>query len=210
MDDRFSFCIAGWTFKKDIYESVKGYNAYAVSHAEGDTLSVPQTLTENIGLDWHQFDYYLKQHWNKKSDVFFFQDDLNIYQKLHWAAIYDTLKLMDTHHCWFHFPNTNYLIEEIMPRGRGFFCSIEFLNELLIPRKTMIPIMNDLTITGFLWDAMMDLKYFKTARDMFDYQSQVITDYPISDFMRFVKKTKLRKTDGHFTIVGVDSSVHMH
>lgn len=151
----YSVCIAGWTFKEDVYK-LAPEKSFAVCHREGDTCGVSKKIIPNVGMDWRKYDYYLKNIWDRKSNVFFFQDDLDIIEPSSlldelYEKIYDSVDYITqfTAVCkdLIIFTGHSEQIKALHPRGRAFYCSVEFLNYLLLPRKRKLDVYN-----GFWWD----------------------------------------------------------
>jgi hypothetical protein len=79
-------CIVGWYFYDSCYsimrEINKTHNVSIISHKfEFDklqSLGIPYVTIENIGLEFGAYDYYLKNIWDKESDVLFMHDDVEI------------------------------------------------------------------------------------------------------------------------------------
>lgn len=79
-------CVVGWYFYEDLYASLrevhKKHEIMIISHKDEketlDSLGVPYIITENIGLEFGAYDYYLKNCWDGKSDVLFMHDDAQI------------------------------------------------------------------------------------------------------------------------------------
>lgn len=80
-------CIAGWYLDSELYEKMRNVNgtAFVVSHNlcsvnnDKDEYSGILSVTiENIGLEFHCYNYYLQNIWDKKSDVLFMHDDIHI------------------------------------------------------------------------------------------------------------------------------------
>jgi hypothetical protein len=72
-------CIAGfYYFSECIVPLSKLQNTYIVGHRQGDSLNIPTIIVKNIGLEFNCYDYFVKNIWDKKSDVLFCHDDIII------------------------------------------------------------------------------------------------------------------------------------
>jgi len=73
-------CVTGWDFNESLYVSLAktSFNTISIMHKKGDTKGVPFQLIPNEGLEWGAYNYFLKNHWDKKSPVLFMQDDISI------------------------------------------------------------------------------------------------------------------------------------
>jgi hypothetical protein len=72
-------CVAGWYYLEEcLIPLSKLNNVYIVAHRLGDNLNIPCTIIENIGLEFHCYDYFVKNIWDKKNDVLFCHDDIKI------------------------------------------------------------------------------------------------------------------------------------
>jgi hypothetical protein len=72
-------CIAGWYYFKECLLPLSTYsNVFIVAHRSGNSLNIPCTIIENIGLEFHCYDYFIKNIWDKKNDVLFCHDDIEI------------------------------------------------------------------------------------------------------------------------------------
>jgi len=77
-------CVVGWHYEPSIYETLsavrKKYPVTVIAHRESSVPSdfgVPAIPRENTGLEFGAYDYYLRNVWDKSSDVFFLHDDSN-------------------------------------------------------------------------------------------------------------------------------------
>jgi len=80
-----TICILGWYYWKEFYDNVNNlknyFNIFIVAHRYNkilDNLNLRYKLIRNIGFEYHGYNYFLRNRWNKKSDVLFLQDDLII------------------------------------------------------------------------------------------------------------------------------------
>jgi hypothetical protein len=72
-------CIAGWYFFKECLEPLSHHKgAHVVAHRPGCCYNIPCTILDNIGLEFHCYDHFVKNIWDKKSDVMFCHDDIFI------------------------------------------------------------------------------------------------------------------------------------
>jgi glycosyltransferase involved in cell wall biosynthesis len=77
--NKMQIVVAGWYFWPEFLKSLsqqKEYGVQVVAHKLGDTFGMPLTVIDNIGLEFHCYDYYIKHIWNKKDDVLFMHDDV--------------------------------------------------------------------------------------------------------------------------------------
>jgi len=86
-----NICVLGWYYNPSFYKTLESihskYPVFVVAHKSSKSHSLPTKLISNIGLEWHGYDYYLKNIWDEKSDVFFTQDDTEV----HDAGIFDKI-----------------------------------------------------------------------------------------------------------------------
>jgi hypothetical protein len=72
-------CIAGWYYFEKFLKLLSNYsNVYIIAHKPGNSFNIPCIIVENIGLEFHCYDYFVKNIWDKKSDVLFCHDDIEI------------------------------------------------------------------------------------------------------------------------------------
>jgi hypothetical protein len=82
-NNNLSICVAGWYFPEDLYSllaAVKA-NVYVVAHKDNSLLMQFENraaVIENVGLEFHMYDYFLKNMWNTIDDIVFLQDDASI------------------------------------------------------------------------------------------------------------------------------------
>jgi hypothetical protein len=73
-------CIVGWYYNKDLLQLMEKVNethpVKVVAHRPGDCGGLPTTLIENIGLEFHCYDYFLKNLWDGESNILFMHDDI--------------------------------------------------------------------------------------------------------------------------------------
>ena len=80
-------CVVGWYFFPELYKFLYKYHkddVYIIAHRYNkilDDLKLNYTITENIGLEFGAYDYYIKNIWDKKSNVLFMHDDTKIVNK---------------------------------------------------------------------------------------------------------------------------------
>lgn len=75
-------CICGWYFRSECLQPFLNHDSFVVAHREGDSFGIPCTVIENVGLEFHCYDYFVKNIWDKKSDVLFCHDDLIVKDSL--------------------------------------------------------------------------------------------------------------------------------
>ncbi len=81
--NKIKICIVGWYYFKDIYTQLfkSKLSIHVVAHRYNkilDELKLDFTLIDNIGLEYGAYDWYIKNIWDEKSDVFFMHDDIKI------------------------------------------------------------------------------------------------------------------------------------
>jgi len=124
-------CIAGWYFYKECLLPLSLYpNVYLVAHRSGDSLKIPCTIIENVGLEFHCYDYFVKNIWDKKSDVLFCHDDIEIKD----ASFLEDIKKIDGNIIMVWRDENQY--KKNLAHGRMFKCSAQYLEN----------------IGGFWWD----------------------------------------------------------
>ncbi len=83
MSKKYKVCVAGWTFPKNLYKqlSISSLDIFIVAHKYNkvlDDLKLNYKIIKNIGRECHIYDWYIKNIWDKKSDVLFMHDDVRI------------------------------------------------------------------------------------------------------------------------------------
>ena len=77
-------CIVGWHFFSDFYKYLsKNYQkeTFIVAHKYNkilDELKLNYKVIKNVGLEFGAYDWYIKNIWDKKSNVLFMHDDTKI------------------------------------------------------------------------------------------------------------------------------------
>ncbi len=77
-------CIVGWHFFPDFYKYLsKNYQkeTFIVAHKYNkilDELKLNYKVIKNVGLEFGAYDWYIKNIWDKKSNVLFMHDDTKI------------------------------------------------------------------------------------------------------------------------------------
>jgi hypothetical protein len=81
-EDNKQVCVAGWYFFEDFYNKLSEckYDISIVAHKDNSILNKfsNHIVINNIGLEFHMYDYFIKNMWNGTSDVIFMQDDIFI------------------------------------------------------------------------------------------------------------------------------------
>jgi len=198
----FSICIAGWSFKKDIYKLCSPYNTYVVCHRPGNTYGLPSTVITNVGLEFHKYDFYLKNIWDGESGVFFFQDDMsfdgdpneiqNMYDLLTNKNHPKHMTRMDQ-----VFIHGNTERKFLVGNGRAFFCTKKVLTNLLKPRYFGDRSYDDKEYTGFWWDSNPDIKPGMTPE----------CDYNTQEFIRSINRMLDDNTRrAHILMIGLNEN----
>jgi len=83
MNSKNKICIVGWHYFKKLYKSLLPTRdcVHVISHRHNDILDRGKfnySKTDNIGLDFGAYDWYIKNVWDKESDVIFMHDDILI------------------------------------------------------------------------------------------------------------------------------------
>lgn len=81
-----NICIVGWYFYDDFYSVMrkvnKTHDVSIVSHKyefnKLQSYNIPYITIDNIGLEFGAYDFYIKNCWDKESDVLFMHDDIEI------------------------------------------------------------------------------------------------------------------------------------
>ena len=77
-------CVVGWHYFKELYKFLSVYyldDVHIVAHRYNkilDKYKLNYTVIENIGLEFHAYDWYIKNIWDKKSNILFMHDDIKI------------------------------------------------------------------------------------------------------------------------------------
>jgi len=83
MNADIKICIVGWYYFKEIYKqlSKSKFDIHVIAHRHNeilDNLNIKYSIKDNIGLEYGAYDWYIKNIWDGKSDVFFMHDDIEI------------------------------------------------------------------------------------------------------------------------------------
>lgn len=74
-------CVTGWYYPKWLYKQLKksSFDIHIVAHRHNrilDKLNFNYSVIKNIGIESHMYDWYIKNIWDKKSNVLFIHDDI--------------------------------------------------------------------------------------------------------------------------------------
>ena len=76
-------CMVGWYFNPDLIKLMEKvserHKVDVVAHRDGEHGSLDMLLVDNIGLEFHCYDTYIKRLWDGESDVLFLHDDLEVH-----------------------------------------------------------------------------------------------------------------------------------
>jgi hypothetical protein len=117
-------CIAGWYFCKEFLEFfTNDKDVYIVAHRPGVSLNIPCIVIENLGLEFNCYDYFVKNVWDKKSDVLFCHDDIKIKD----ITFIDDIKGVEgiIVMVW----HNEYQRKKNLSHGRMFKCSAQYLKD---------------------------------------------------------------------------------
>jgi len=81
MNKQPNICVVGWYFFESFYKELgkSNFKIHIVAHRNNEVLnSLNHTLTDNVGLEYGAYSYYVRNIWDEKSDVFFMHDDVNV------------------------------------------------------------------------------------------------------------------------------------
>ena len=149
-------CIAGWYYNEQLFKVLnevnKTFPVTVVSYFERvngtltrdtDTERIPEKIKRvvnptgipvisnpNGGLEWGNYDYYIKNLWDKKSNILFMHDDIIIYN----ASVFDIIKEKLSR--WeydqaFIFRDEAEEISNGRIHGRALYCSKRFIDFML-------------------------------------------------------------------------------
>lgn len=76
-------CVVGWHYFSNLYESLRksSFGVHIISHRYNkmlDDYSLSYSVTENVGLECGAYSYYIDNIWDRKSNIFFMHDDIEI------------------------------------------------------------------------------------------------------------------------------------
>ena len=80
-------CIVGWHYFPEVYKHFENNflsSSYIVAHCYNkllDNTKLEYSVIKNIGLEFGCYDYYIKNIWDKKSNVLFMHDDMKIFDR---------------------------------------------------------------------------------------------------------------------------------
>jgi hypothetical protein len=127
---KMEICICGWHYHQPFYEKITKakdkFNMTVVAHREGPQLGIRTIMRPNIGLDWGSYDFFLKNCWYGATDVLFIQDDTEIDDM-------EELNRISSIPCdqVFLFSDEEEAAYNSYGHGRAFFCSRDFLFEII-------------------------------------------------------------------------------
>ena len=125
-------CVVGWYFFPELYKFLYKYHrddVYIVAHRYNkilDDLNLNYTVTENVGLEFGAYDYYIKNIWDKKSNVLLMHDDIKIVKN---NIIKEILKEYEKDQYYFFGDKRNKKI--IGPHGRMIYMKLDILKLFL-------------------------------------------------------------------------------
>lgn len=147
-------CVAGWYYNEQLFKVLnevnKKHKVIVVSYygrvngeerRSTDKEYIPEKIMRvvaptgisvisnpNGGLEFGNYDYYIKNYWDKESSVLFMHDDIIIYNNKIFDIIEDRLKDYDQA---FIFRDTEEEVSQGRIHGRAFYCSKRFLQFML-------------------------------------------------------------------------------
>jgi hypothetical protein len=75
-------CVAGWYYNEELLKLLKRvnerHNVAIIAHRPGDSMGIPTILIENVGLEFHMYNYFLTEIWDGSSKVLFMHDDISL------------------------------------------------------------------------------------------------------------------------------------
>jgi len=151
-----NICVSGWYFDRELFEVFKqiknDFDITVVTYyqrANGtitrdyDSVPVPEMIDSYVkdsgvkhykipvaGLEFGGYDYYLKNIWDRESDVFFMHDDIKIYRPEIFKEMEKHLTENDYYQA-FIFRDEAEEISQGRIHGRAIFCNLLFLDFIL-------------------------------------------------------------------------------
>jgi hypothetical protein len=124
IEDKMQICIVGWYYFNDcLIPFSKLTDVHIVAHRPGNHLGIPTVLIDNIGLEFHCYDYFVKNIWDKKSDVMFCHDDIRIKD----PSFIDDVKAVEGNMIMIW--HSEVQKRQNYAHGRMFKCSSNYLND---------------------------------------------------------------------------------
>ncbi len=149
-------CVAGWYFNEELFKVLaeinKKYPITVVSFyrrvdgreiRDTDIESVPSLIKRvvkptgipvvknpNGGLEWGNYDYYIKNIWDRQSPILFIHDDILIYNPAVFDIIEEKLSKWEYDQA-FIFRDEAEEISQGRIHGRAFYCSKRFIDFML-------------------------------------------------------------------------------
>jgi len=146
-----NICVVGWYFYEDLYKVLKEvdkkhkvtiishkpvkYNVELISSEDEDVKFLKSTglkykIILNVGLEFGAYDYYLKNCWNKKSNVLFMHDDVDIKDINVFDKIEEETNKLNIDQAYL-FKNIAEEVNNGGKHGRCIFMSAKLLNFML-------------------------------------------------------------------------------
>ena len=126
---RNRICVVGWYFFHDFYKLLfkSKLDIYIVAHRYHkilDDLKFNYTVIDNVGLEFGVYDWYIKNVWDKKSNVIFMHDDMEIKNKNTLLRIFNKCKKLKI--------DQSYIFGENCegPHGRCIYMSRCFIDKI--------------------------------------------------------------------------------
>lgn len=145
-------CVSGWYFERDLFEIFKEvskkYEIVVVTYfrrsnggitRDYDPIPVPDMIKEWVlpsgvthweipvaGLEWGGYDHYLKNIWDRESDVLFMHDDMRVSD----PAVFDRIAELP-HDQAYIFRDLSEELANGRKHGRGVYCSKRFLEYMM-------------------------------------------------------------------------------
>ena len=122
-------CVVGWHFYSKIYEqlSKSKYDVHIVAHRYNkilDDLNLSYTVTKNEGLEFGAYNWYIKNVWDKESNVIFMHDDIEMKSRSVLSKIFYKCKQKKVDQGYI-FGNYG-----IGPHGRCIYSSSSFITKI--------------------------------------------------------------------------------
>ena len=133
-----NICVVGWYFYEELYKTLKDVNkaheVFIVSHKDDIPkpilFDLQYVVKENVGLEFGAYDYFLKNCWDKKSDVLFMHDDIKILDPNVFDKIEEETMRFKIDQAYL-FKNKAEEVNNGGKHGRSIFMSSKLLNFML-------------------------------------------------------------------------------
>jgi len=180
-------CVVGWYFLNNFYRKMEKnlFDTHIIAHRHHEILNSKKfkyDLIKNIGLEFGAYNYYIRNVWDKKSNVLFMHDDVVIKTTKGLNDIFEGCKKID------YVSVRNNL--KFSGGGRCFYLSNKMISLLL---KDFGGIWFDVYDRGYIWGKkyFYDDIYYEIENDLPKYVDKIGINFKMT-IAHLVKKYNLK------------------